>query len=120
MVSHRTPQHPEPALTPAGLYNSFLASGAPSELNIDHSLRNRLDSRMIKTNTDEDSMRECLDEVVDLFELAQGAVFKLMASVSVICGSGPSPRLTWMYRTRFPSSFETPDTRPSSESTKLM
>jgi hypothetical protein len=65
-----------------GLYNSFLASGAPSELNIDHSLRNRLDSRMIRTNTDDGSMRESLEEVVELFELAQAAVFKLMASVS--------------------------------------
>ncbi|KEF59014.1 uncharacterized protein A1O9_03857 [Exophiala aquamarina CBS 119918] len=66
-----------------GLYNSFLASGAPSELNIDHSLRNRLDSRMIRTNTDDESMRESLDDVVELFELAQSAVFKLMASDSV-------------------------------------
>ncbi|KAK5499445.1 hypothetical protein LTR43_000245 [Exophiala xenobiotica] len=66
-----------------GLYNSFLASGAPSELNIDHSLRNRLDSRMIRTNADDDSMRESLEEVVELFELAQAAVFKLMASDSV-------------------------------------
>ncbi|EXJ80781.1 hypothetical protein A1O3_07065 [Capronia epimyces CBS 606.96] len=66
-----------------GLYNSFLASGAPSELNIDHSLRNRLDSRMIRTNIDEASMQQSLEEVVDLFELAQAAVFKLMASDSV-------------------------------------
>ncbi|EXJ90339.1 hypothetical protein A1O1_03438 [Capronia coronata CBS 617.96] len=66
-----------------GLYNSFLASGAPSELNIDHSLRNRLDSRMIRTNVDDESMRQSLDEVVELFELAQAAVFKLMASDSV-------------------------------------
>lgn len=64
-----------------GLYNSFLASGAPSELNIDHSLRNRLDSRMIRTNPDDEAMRESLDEVIELFELAQAAVFKLMASV---------------------------------------
>ncbi len=64
-----------------GLYNSFLASGAPSELNIDFSLRNRLDSRMIRTDTDEDSMRESLEDVVDLFEQAQNSVFKLMASV---------------------------------------
>jgi hypothetical protein len=70
------------ALIDPGLYNSFLASGAPSELNIDHSLRNRLDSRMIRTNTDEESMRGSLEEVVDLFELAQNVVFKLMASVS--------------------------------------
>ncbi|KIX02272.1 uncharacterized protein Z518_08211 [Rhinocladiella mackenziei CBS 650.93] len=66
-----------------GLYNSFLASGAPSELNIDHSLRNRLDSRMIRTNIDDESMKESLEEVVELFELAQAAVFKLMASDSV-------------------------------------
>ncbi|KAJ9637075.1 hypothetical protein H2204_004999 [Knufia peltigerae] len=66
-----------------GLYNSFLASGAPSELNIDHSLRNRLDSRMIRTNPDDEAMRESLDEVIELFELAQAAVFKLMASDSV-------------------------------------
>ena len=66
-----------------GLYNSFLASGAPSELNIDHSLRNRLDSRMIRTNTDDESLHSSLGEVVDLFELAQDAVFKLMASVSL-------------------------------------
>jgi GTPase-activating protein SST2 len=65
-----------------GLYNSYLASGAPSELNIDHSLRNRLDSRMIRTDADEDSMRSSLDEVVDLFEQAKSSVFKLMASVS--------------------------------------
>jgi GTPase-activating protein SST2 len=69
-------------LISSGLYNSFLASGAPSELNIDHSLRNRLDNRMIRTNADEASMRTTLDEVVDLFETAQTAVFKLMASVS--------------------------------------
>jgi uncharacterized sporulation protein YeaH/YhbH (DUF444 family) len=74
----------ENELTFQGLYNSFLASGAPSELNIDHSLRNRLDSRMIRTNADDDSMRESLEEVVELFELAQAAVFKLMASVSTL------------------------------------
>ena len=68
----------------SGLYNSFLASGAPSELNIDHALRNRMDSRMIRTDTDEDSMRESLEDVVELFELAQNTVFKLMASVSEI------------------------------------
>ena len=38
---------------------------------------------MIRTNTDDDSMRESLEEVVELFETAQGAVFKLMASVSI-------------------------------------
>jgi GTPase-activating protein SST2 len=67
----------------SGLYNSFLASGAPSELNIDHGLRNKLDSRMIQTDDDPDSMRYALTEVVDLFEQAQTSVFKLMASDSV-------------------------------------
>lgn len=37
---------------------------------------------MIRTNIDDESMRQSLDEVVELFELAQNAVFKLMASVS--------------------------------------
>lgn len=37
---------------------------------------------MIRTNIDDASMRQSLEEVVDLFELAQSAVFKLMASVS--------------------------------------
>jgi len=36
---------------------------------------------MIRTDNDEDSMRQSLDEVVELFELAQNSVFKLMASV---------------------------------------
>jgi len=38
---------------------------------------------MIRTNTDDESMRESLEEVVELFELAQSVVFKLMASVSL-------------------------------------
>lgn len=37
---------------------------------------------MIRTDTDEGSMRESLEDVVELFELAQNTVFKLMASVS--------------------------------------
>jgi hypothetical protein len=37
---------------------------------------------MIRTDTDESSMRESLEDVVELFELAQNSVFKLMASVS--------------------------------------
>jgi GTPase-activating protein SST2 len=52
-------------------------------LNIDHALRSRLDTRMIRTDTDETSMRESLEDVVELFELAQNTVFKLMASVSL-------------------------------------
>ncbi|RMZ76654.1 hypothetical protein DV738_g4826, partial [Chaetothyriales sp. CBS 135597] len=66
-----------------GLYNSFLASGAPSELNLDFALRNRLDSRMIRTNTEHEATRRSLQEVVELFEQAQNTVFKLMASDSV-------------------------------------
>lgn len=65
-----------------GLYNAFLAPGSPCELNIDHSLRNSLASRMTRAVGDEDSMLKSLQEVVDLFELAQTSVFKLMSSVS--------------------------------------
>jgi len=36
---------------------------------------------MIRTDPDEESMRGSLEEVVELFELAQSSVFKLMASV---------------------------------------
>ena len=39
---------------------------------------------MIRTNTDEEAMRGSLEEVVDLFEQAQSAVFKLMASVGFL------------------------------------
>lgn len=66
-----------------GLYNSCLASGAPSELNIDHSLRHRLDGRMIRTDATEETMKHSLEEVIDLFEQAKSSVFKLMASDSV-------------------------------------
>ncbi|KAK5092910.1 hypothetical protein LTR24_004705 [Lithohypha guttulata] len=69
--------------TSYGLYNSFLAAGAPSELNIDHSLRNRLDARMTQTETDEASLRGGLENVVELIELASMSVAKLMASDSV-------------------------------------
>jgi len=68
-------------LIPAGLYNSFLAAGAPSELNIDHSLRNRLDARMTQTETDEESMRTGLEKVIELIEIASISIAKLMASV---------------------------------------
>lgn len=66
-----------------GLYNAFLAPGSPCELNIDHGLRNSLASRMTKAVGDEDSMLKSLQEVVDLFEVAQNSVFKLMSSVSL-------------------------------------
>ena len=70
-----------------GLYNAFLASGAPSELNIDHNLRNRLDNRMIRSNNDDADMRTSLKEMVDLFDQAQASVFKLMSSVSVLANA---------------------------------
>lgn len=66
----------------AGLYNAFLAPGSPCELNIDHSLRNNLASRMTRAVGDDEAMIESLREVVTLFDLAQASVFKLMASVS--------------------------------------
>lgn len=70
-------------LTVSGLYNSFLASGAPSELNIDHSLRTRLDFQMIRTDVGNDEQREQLDKIIQLIELAAVSVAKLMASDSV-------------------------------------
>jgi GTPase-activating protein SST2 len=70
-------------LTGTGLYNAFLAPGSPCELNIEHSLRNSLASRMTKAVGDDDSMYKSLQEVVNLFEQAQTSVFKLMYSVSV-------------------------------------
>ncbi|KAE8549979.1 hypothetical protein EYB25_008504 [Talaromyces marneffei] len=66
-----------------GLYNAFLAPGSPCELNIEHGLRNSLASRMTKAVGDDESMIKSLQEVVDLFELAQTSVFKLMSSDSV-------------------------------------
>lgn len=65
-----------------GLYNAFLAPGSPCELNIDHSLRNSLASRMTRAVGPEESMKQSLREVVELFEVAQNSVFKLMSSVS--------------------------------------
>lgn len=38
---------------------------------------------MIRTDTDDVSMRQSLEEVAELFELAQATVFKLMASVRI-------------------------------------
>ncbi|RHZ64050.1 hypothetical protein CDV55_106268 [Aspergillus turcosus] len=66
-----------------GLYNAFLAPGSPCELNIDHALRNSLASRMTKAVGDDESMFKSLQEVVQLFEMAQTSVFKLMSSDSV-------------------------------------
>ncbi|KHN97050.1 regulator of G protein signaling pathway [Metarhizium album ARSEF 1941] len=65
-----------------GIYNAFLAPGSPCELNIDHQLRNNLATRMTKAVGQDNTMIETLQEVTALFEDAQNAVFKLMASVS--------------------------------------
>ncbi|KAG6003175.1 hypothetical protein E4U21_002289 [Claviceps maximensis] len=66
-----------------GIYNAFLAPGSPCELNIDHQLRNNLATRMTKAVGQDNTMIETLQEVTSLFEDAQNAVFKLMASDSV-------------------------------------
>ena len=65
-----------------GIYNAFLAPGSPCELNIDHQLRNNLATRMTKAVGQDITMVDTLHEVTSLFEDAQNAVFKLMASVS--------------------------------------
>ncbi|KAJ3492440.1 hypothetical protein NLG97_g5397 [Lecanicillium saksenae] len=57
--------------------------GSPCELNIDHQLRNNLATRMTKAVGQDVAMIETLEEVTALFEDAQNAVFKLMASDSV-------------------------------------
>ncbi|KAH7160946.1 regulator of G protein signaling domain-containing protein [Dactylonectria macrodidyma] len=66
-----------------GIYNAFLAPGSPCELNIDHQLRNNLATRMTKAVGQDVAMIDTLQEVTALFEDAQNAVFKLMASDSV-------------------------------------
>ncbi|KAI1102775.1 RGS-domain-containing protein [Jackrogersella minutella] len=66
-----------------GIYNAFLAPGSPCELNIDHQLRNNLATRMTKAVGQDVTMIDTLVEVTTLFEDAQNAVFKLMASDSV-------------------------------------
>ncbi|KAI8628170.1 RGS-domain-containing protein [Xylariaceae sp. FL1651] len=66
-----------------GIYNAFLAPGSPCELNIDHQLRNNLATRMTKAVGQDVAMIDTLREVTQLFEDAQNAVFKLMASDSV-------------------------------------
>lgn len=66
-----------------GIYNAFLAPGSPCELNIDHQLRSNLATRMTKAVGQDIAMIDTLHEVTALFEDAQNAVFKLMASDSV-------------------------------------
>lgn len=68
-------------LTGVALYNAFLAPNAPCELNIDHTLRNNLALCMVRPLGNEDTMLRNLQEVVELFELAQNSVYKLMSSV---------------------------------------
>ncbi|KAH6983755.1 regulator of G protein signaling domain-containing protein [Ilyonectria destructans] len=63
-----------------GIYNAFLAPGSPCELNIDHQLRNNFATRMTKAVGQDITMIDTLQEVTSLFEDAQNAVFKLMAS----------------------------------------
>jgi hypothetical protein len=67
-----------------GLYNAFLAPGSPCELNIDHTLRQDMASRMTRAVArDDSSMYNSLKDVATLFERAQQQVFKLMAGDSV-------------------------------------
>jgi len=68
-------------LTIIGLYNAFLAPGSPNELNIDHSLRTQLATRMTRAVGDDAAMLQSLNEVASLFEKAQNSIFKLMSSV---------------------------------------
>lgn len=65
-----------------GLYNAFLAPGSPNELNIDHSLRTQLATRMTRAVGDDAAMLQSLNEVATLFDKAQNSIFKLMSSVS--------------------------------------
>ncbi|KAJ8607678.1 hypothetical protein MRB53_040141 [Persea americana] len=66
------------------------ASGSPSELNIEHSLRQRLDNRMTKMNADEDAMREALQKTAELMEQASESVARLMATVSSLRTAHPT------------------------------
>lgn len=66
------------------LYNAFLAPGSPCELNIDHSLRNALVSRMTRFELPDTELLSTANDIVQLYDQAQSSVFKLMASVSKI------------------------------------
>ncbi|KAL9057011.1 MAG: hypothetical protein Q9162_002559 [Coniocarpon cinnabarinum] len=65
------------------LYNAFLAPGSPCELNIDHTLRNALVSRMTRFELPDIELLQTVKEVIQLYDQAQTSVFKLMASDSV-------------------------------------
>ncbi|KAH7231801.1 regulator of G protein signaling domain-containing protein [Fusarium redolens] len=69
-----------------GIYNAYLAPGSPCELNIDHQLRNSLATLMTKVVDQDIAMIYPLQEAMPLFEDAQTAVLKLMAS-----GRRPNP-----------------------------
>lgn len=93
-----------------GLYNAFLAPGSPCELNIDHTLRQDMASRMTRAVAKDDaSMYTSLKEVATLFDRAQQQVFKLMAGVS--CSVINCLHVTYQFRTRCRSSFAQPSTR---------
>lgn len=65
------------------LYNSFLAPGSPCELNIDHSLRNSLVSRMTRYELPDSQLLETANHIIELYDQAQTSCFKLMSSDSV-------------------------------------
>ena len=93
--AYRPSVHVLPArylLTPsADLYNAFLAPNSPCELNIDHSLRSSLALCMIRPLDDDAVMLTNLREVVQLFELAQAQVYKLMSTVRRRVLAHPKP-----------------------------
>jgi hypothetical protein len=100
-----------------GIYNAFLAPGSPCELNIDHQLRNNLATRMTKAVGQDVAMIDTLHEVTALFEDAQNAVFKLMASVSCLLSGCHDPPTNPPSRTRSPSSCAAPNTSRRSRTT---
>lgn len=104
-------------LTLIGLYNAFLAPGSPCELNIDHALRNSLAGRMTKAVGDDESMLKSLQEVEQLFEMAQTSVFKLMSSVRSLWLIIQCEPITDYTRTPSPSSFAIRSTPASSRNT---
>ena len=102
-----------------GIYNAFLAPGSPCELNIDHQLRNNLATRMTKAVGQDVAMIDTLHEVTALFEDAQNAVFKLMASVSFLAPGCAvlNKWLTCKSRILYPNSCAAPSTSRRSRTT---
>jgi hypothetical protein len=91
-----------------GIYNAFLAPGSPCELNIDHTLRNQLATRMTKAVGKDAAMIESLREVTKLFEEARTSVFKLMASVSFVLPLGLSYRANGTIQDSVPKFMKSP------------